>query len=406
MQVPTTEFSVGSLAGCQDPYALYAELLEQGPVLRNGETWLVLGRAEAEAVLRSPQARSGFAADLYRQVLPPSAAREELGNRINFLDPPDHSRVRRLVAKVFSPKRVEALRPYLHRLCRDKLRALESNDVVDLITGFAHQIPSFVISELLGVPVRERDRLTDLADRVADLLGSGVFDPAKVERALPAAEEMHATLRGLIDVRRSVPRDDLLSALIAVEEDRQHLTESELLSLAATLYSAGHRTTRDLFSNGLARLLADAPTVAAFRRGEIDSPAIVEEFLRFETPTHYVARMGAEPIDAVDTTIPPRETIVVMLAAANRDPRAYDDPHRFEPRRWKGQPEPPPPLSFALGAHFCLGASLARMEAGVMLETLFETFPQLRLTDQPLRWRHTGLFRGLETLPVVTGPAL
>jgi cytochrome P450 len=401
---PTTDFSPGDLARAPDPYALLASVRTAGPVLRSHGSWIVLGREAGEAVLRCPAARSGFIAELYRGFLPPGAAREELGSRINFLDPPDHPRVRRLVAKAFTPRRTEALRPFVERLCRSILATLPAHEPIDLVERFAHAIPSLVISELLGVPVADRDRLTRLADRVAALLGLAGLDAARRDDAVAAAEEMHAALRALLDERRRVPADDLLSALLAAEEHAQRLSPSELLSLAATLYSAGHRTTRDSFSNGLAVLLGEPELVRAVQGGALPAAAVVEEFLRFETPTHYVARTLVAPLEVAGVTIPADEPIAVILAAANRDPEAYADADRFDPWRWVREPEPPAVLSFAFGPHFCLGAHLARLENELMLRTLLAVRPALALAGGPLEWRHTGLFRGLAALPVRLGP--
>jgi cytochrome P450 len=398
-------FSLGDLVGSTDPYALFAAARAAGPVLRSTGSWLVLGHAEATALLRSVLTRSGFIADLYRQVLPPGAARDEMAHRVNFLDPPDHTRVRRVVAKAFTPRRVEALKPYVAALCRELLAPLAGAPRVDLIAAFAHQVPSLVISELLGVPAEDRHRLTVLSDRVSELLGLRATLAGELEAPLAAAESLHAYLRELLERRRRRPADDLLSALLAAEEDGERLTERELLSLAATLYSAGHRTTRDLFANGLSALLPDRALVRSIQTGAIPVAAVIEEFLRFETPTHYVARMLAEPMELGGVEIPAGEPIAVVLAAANRDPAAYAAPDRFDPARWLRAPEPPPPLSFAFGAHFCLGASLARLEADTMLETLLAVLPAIALAGEPLRWRHTGLFRSLEALPVRPGPA-
>jgi len=400
---PTTSFGPGDLAHCDDPYALLRELRAQAPVLRGSGSWIVLGHAEALAVLRSGAARSGFIGALYRSLLPPGAARDEMSHRINFLDPPDHTRVRKLVAKAFTPRRVERLRPFVGALAKQLLTPLVGDAPVDLLEAFSHPVPSLVISELLGVPTRDRDRLTKLADRVSSLLGLAGLASADREAALAAAEEMHAYLRELLGERRAAPRDDLLSALAAVEEDEQRLSESELLSLAATLYSAGHRTTRDLFTNGLAVLLQDRPRWNACVAGALPAEAIVEEFLRFETPTHYVARKLVEPLAVGGVEIPADEPITVLLAAANRDPSVYTEAERFVPERWTASPLPPAPLSFAFGPHFCLGASLARLEAEVMLRSLADSFPDLALADAALEWRHTGLFRGVRALPVRTG---
>ena len=402
--IPTTEFGPGDLATAPDPYALLAALRVRGPVQRGPGSWVVLGHAEVLAVLRAAAARSGFIGAIYRNTLPPGAARDEMGHRINFLDPPDHTRVRKLVAKAFTPRRVAGLRPYVVALCRELLAAHDGDAVIDLIANFAHAVPSLVISELLGVPTEDRDLLTALSDRVSALLGLAGLDGARRGDAVAAAEEMHAYLRALLAARRREPRDDLLTALLAVEEDHERLSESELLSLSATLYSAGHRTTRDLFSNGLAVLLHEPARIEAVQRGALPPAAVVEEFLRFETPTHYVARMLAAPLAVGGITIPAGEPITLLLAAANRDPAAYAEPDRFEPRRWLADPAPPAPLSFAFGPHFCLGASLARLEAETMLETLLAARPAIALAGEALEWRHTGLFRGLRALPVRLGP--
>ncbi len=292
-----------------------------------------------------------------------------MAHRINFLDPPDHPRVRTLVAKAFTPRRSESLEPYVRdlagSLAADLAVRLGDGETVDLIAAYSHQVPSRVISELLGVPVADRDRLTDLADRVSALLGLAGLDAEKLGAAVAAAEEMHGYLGALFEERRRRPADDLVSALLAVEDEGRRLAPAEMLSLAATLYSAGHRTTRDLFSNGMAVFLADGDARAALAGGAFSAADLVEEFLRFETPTHYVARM-------------------------------------LKPRRWRGSPLPPAPVSFAFGPHFCLGASLARMEARVMVETLQASLPALTLAAAPLRWTHTGLFRALAELPVLS----
>ena len=396
------EFQLGDLKDAEDPYGLFDAARSAGPVQRSGGSWLIFGHAEATALLRNSATRSGFIADGYLNRLPPGAAREEMGHRINFLDPPRHGRVRKLVGKVFTPRRTARLRPFVEGLARDLLDPITGDRSIDLIQAYAHEVPSLVISELLGVPVEYRDRLTTLSDHVSRLLGTG-NDADELARAISAAEEIHETLRGLLDARRHSPENDLLSALLSAEEDDDRLTESELLSLAATLYSAGHRTTRDLFSNGLAALLPHQDFLSATRDGSLPIAAVVEEFLRYETPTHMVARMLAEPMELAGQKISPGEPIAILLAAANRDSRSYANPERFDPWRWTSDPEPPAPLSFALGAHFCLGASLARMEVGIMLEVLIESFPEMRLADQPLRWHHTGVFRGLDSLPVIPG---
>ncbi len=395
-----SDFDPSQLATAADPYALLAEARQRGAVQRGESHWLVFGYAAAEQVLRSPSGRSGFIAEFYRAVLPAGAVRDEFSHRINFLDPPHHQRVRRIIAKAFTPRRIAAVQPFVAETSRALLRQLGARREFDLYGDFAHQVPALVISELLGVPPEDRERLTRLSDDVAKLLGLLGLTEDRLREGVAAAEEMHEYLDALVAERRRDPRDDLLTALVEAEDDDQRLSEGELLSLAATLYSAGHRTTSDLFSNGTAALLADQEIWAMAVRGEIPIDAVISEYLRYETPTHYVARMMTEPLEVAGVTIAANEPVLVLLAAANRDPAAYERPERFDPTRWSTGFEPPAPLSFALGAHYCLGANLARLEAEEMLRALIEVVPAARLATDELRWRHTGLFRGLEELPI------
>ena len=400
----TAGFQIGDLKSSQDPYAiLEAARAKSGAVFDAGGSWFIFGHAEGTKILRNASTRSGFIADGFRRRLPAGAAQDEMAHRINFLDPPDHTRVRRLVGKAFTPRLTASLRPFVETIVRDLLAKFPEDEPVDFVHDFAHEVPSLVISELLGVPVSDRDRLTQLSDQVSRLLGTDNTED-EMSNAIVGAEEMHETLRALLAERRAQPKDDLLSALLAAEDERENLSETELLSLAATLYSAGHRTTRDLFSNGLTALLPRPDFIAAIQGGELPIAAVVEEFLRYETPTHMIGRMLTEPLEVGGHKIEPGQYIGVLLAAANRDPEAYDRPNDFDPWRWTRKPAPPAPLSFALGAHFCVGASLARLEVGVMLEILLQIFPKIRLHDDALTWHHTGVFRGVDSLPVILGP--
>ena len=256
---------------------------------------------------------------------------------------------------------------------------------VEIMHGLAHQLPSLVISELLGVPEAVRDQLTGLSDAITPVFGTSVSELDRAV-AVAAAEEMHAILGAEMDHRRAEPADDLLSALVAVEADG--LSRAELMSLVATLYSAGHRTTRDLFGNGLELLLASGVSLD----GAVDA-AVIDEITRLATPTHYVARFAGEDVDVGGEPVAAGTPIMVFLAAANRDPAVYDRPDEYDPGR-NGRPA----LSFALGPHFCLGASLARMEVEAMLTAVSTRFPQARVSDRPRRWHQRGPFRGLDEL--------
>lgn len=396
--MPHVDFAPTDLSHLDDPYPRLAALRRVAPVVRlESGFWAVSGYEAAMEVFRQRGAASGPIAQRYLASLPPGAARDEMSHRINFLDPPDHPRVRGLVSKAFTPRRVADLLPWIAATAERLLDGLDGAPTVDLLAGFAHQLPSLVISELLGVPSADRDQLTAWSDAVAPLLGLELSDADRA-RALAASEAFHAYLGALLDARRRQPGDDLLSALLAAEEDGERLSRTELLSLAATLYSAGHRTTRDLFSNGLSVLLRAPERYRRVVGGEWSIPDVVAEFLRYETPTLFVVRIPVEPIRVGGETIGAYEPILIYLAAANRDPAAYPDPDEFRPR-----PEAPPALSFAYGPHYCLGASLARNEAEVMLAALVRRWPRLTLSA-PLRWHLRGPFRGLDELVVRIPP--
>ncbi len=389
-------FEPTDLAHLADPYPALAELRRVGPIVRlQSGFWAVTGYEAAMDVFRQRACASGPIAQRYVVGLPPGAARDEMSHRINFLDPPDHTRVRGLVSKAFTPRRVAGIIPWIAATAERLLDELDAERELDLLHRFAHQVPSLVISELLGVPSADRDQLTAWSDAVSPLLGLELSD-AERAGALQASEAFHAYLGRLLEARGREPGDDLLSALLAAEENGERLSRVELLSLAATLYSAGHRTTRDLFTNGMSVLLGDPIRFRRVVDGGWSAADVVAEFLRYETPTLFVARIPLEPVTIADVEVGAYEPLLVFLAAANRDPATYADPDVFRPGR-----DEPPALSFAYGPHYCLGASLARTEAEVMLATLTRRWPDLALpADRPLRWHQRGPFRGLDELVV------
>ena len=397
-----SSFHPTDLERTQDPYPLFARLREQAPLVKlESGFWAVTGYDAAMDALKSPACGSSPIALRYLEGLPAGAARDEMSHRINFLDPPDHTRVRALVSKAFTPRRIAELRPWIEATARrllDVLDARARSGEIDLLHELAHQLPSLVISELLGVPAADRDRLTSWSDEVSPLLGVSVPADAKA-RAVAAAEEFHAYLGTLLDERRKHPGDDLLSALLAAEEAGEKLKRVELLSLAATLYSAGHRTTRDLFTNGMSVLLTSPERWHDVVAGRASVAEVVEEFLRFETPTLFVARVPLVATTIGGVAVGAYEPLLVFVAAANRDPAVFEEPDKFRPGRGGA-----PALSFAYGAHYCLGASLARSEAEVMLAAVVERWPELRLAEScTLKWHQRGPFRGLDEL-VVTAP--
>lgn len=391
------EFEPIALGEVADPYPLYAAQRAVAPVARSESGfWCITGYDEAAALLRDPRSTTGVFGEHFRQILPEgSAARSELGRRINLLDPPDHTRVRGLVGKAFTPRRIDALRPWIRGVADELLAKAESDgDVIDLLP-VAHALPSLVISELLGVPDADRALLSELTELTAPLLGFGV-GTAAWQRGLEASERFADYVEQLLADRRQHLGDDLLSALVTAEDEGDRLDHEELMSLVVTLYAAGHRTTRDLFSNGMAALLGCG---AEQRAAAAEDPVrATEEIVRYGTPTHYVARAPRERVTVGEAEIGALEPVLVFLAAANRDPRRFTDPERFDVTR---TPDPPP-LSFALGAHFCLGAALARAEVAILLDATLARWPGVDAAEDDHGWWTAGPFRGLTSLRVRT----
>jgi cytochrome P450 len=394
-------FDPSQLAELDDPYPVFDVLRSVGPSLITASGLLVVtGYDAADETLRDKRFRTGPIAERFRQTLPPGAAQDELGYRINFLDAPDHSRVRSLIQRAFTPARVLDMRPWVESKAEDLLDAIEARaretgeESFDIRADLAHSLPSLVISEMLGVPLADRDQLTEWTEAVTPLLSVHV-PTRQLAPALEASEHFAAYAAALIAKRRAAPGDDLLTAMLQVKDGNERLSREELLSLVVTLYSAGHRTTRDLFTNGLHALLQHAEMYAAIVKDENRASGAIDEFLRFETPTLYVARVPTEAAEIAGVPVPAYSPVIILLAAANRDPQHFKDPNEFDIARDEG-----PPLSFAAGAHHCLGAALARMEAEVMLIAVTRRWPKLALSGRPPAWWSSGPFRGLTHLQV------
>jgi len=392
-------FDPTQLAEVDDPYPIFDTLHEGGPSVETDAGYhVVVGYDAAQSVLRDDRFSSGRIGQYYRTTLPDGAAQERLGNRLNFMDPPDHTRVRGLVVTAFTPQRVQALRDWVesktHELLDGVEESFDSGESVDIRAELAHELPSAVISELLGVPVEDRDQLTKWTEAITPLLNVQMA-AEDMEQALDASEQFADYARELVAQRRADPGDDLLTDLIEAEEDDQSLSRAELVSLFITLYSAGHRTTRDLFSNGLYELLQHPDDYAAIADDPELVPGAVQEFLRYETPTLYVGRVPTEDVTVEGQSVDAETITLVVLGAANRDPEVYTDPHQFDIRR-----DGPDPLSFAAGRHRCLGAPLATMEAAVMLRAVTRRFPDLSLSNPEPLWWNSGPFRGLSHLEV------
>jgi cytochrome P450 len=320
-------------------------------------------------------------------------ALRQLFTSMLVLNPPDHTRLRRLVSGAFTARRVQALRPAITRMVDDLLDAMSGE--VDFIGGFAFPLPVNVIGELLGVPTQDRAQFQSLVRDWTQVLE--VITPDVLSRADPAAATIRDYLAGLVAERRRRPGADLLSALVAAEEVGDQLSEDELLSTAALLFAAGFETTTNLLANGLVALLQHPAELGLLRERPDLAQAAVEELLRFDSPVQIVGRVVVEPVELGGITVAAGERVVAYLGAGNRDPERFTDPDRLQLNRTDNAP-----LSFGGGIHYCLGAPLARLEAQLALPALVRRFPRLALSGVPER-RDSLSIKGFTRLPVNTG---
>ena len=392
-----------------NPFGYFAEARARCPVQRvrladGHPAWVVLGYDAARRALydsclsKDMLAALQEAGDVVAEGLPgPEFSRHMLN-----VDPPDHTRLRRLASRAFVPGRIAALEPTIRAIAGsllDELDAAGPGATVDLIEGYAYPLPFGVIGELLGIPAADRPRLHTWFQV---LLSGWAGDPPPA--AVEASDGIVAYLRELVDDKRRSPADDLVSVLIAATEG-DALSTQELLSSLFQLVVAGHDTTASLIGNGVVALLDHPGQFQALLADLGQLPVAIEELIRFTAPVpHATFRMTAEPVTLAGVQIPAREQVLVCLGAANRDPGRFPAPDVLDIGRDDG-----PNLGFGHGAHYCLGAPLARLEARVAFEELLGRHPGLRLAigRDALAWAHgDGLvLRGLVSLPLVLGPS-
>jgi cytochrome P450 len=391
----------------QDPHPLQARLREEGPVAliempEGFNAWLVTRYPDVRAALADQRLCKDW-----RKLMPAGAETPAEGSPENMLsvhmlnlDPPDHERVRRLVTKAFTARRVADLRPRIAAITASLLDDLAANgaDTVDLLESFAFPLPVIVISELLGIPAADRDKFRAWSNAV-------VSSVTKPEQMQTVAAEMIAYFSAQTEARRRSPgaTDDLLSALVQAQDEGDRLSTGELISMVFLLLVAGHETTVNLIASGTLALLLDPAAHARLRADRSLLSAAVEEMLRYTSPVnHATFRFTTEPTQLAGVDIPAGNIVVVGLSSANRDESRFAEPGSFDlDRDTAGH------VAFGHGIHYCLGAPLARLEAEIAFGGLLDRFPDLALAVPPseLRWRPSTLIRGLETLPVRLGLA-
>jgi cytochrome P450 len=388
-----------------DPYPTFARLREQAPVYFSEahDCWLITRHDDVSACFRDPRL-SANRANRYAGSLPPQSRAMlaplvgNLGRWALLIDPPDHTRLRGLISTAFTPKVIEQLRPRIAELTEELLERIARVEEFDLISDFAYPLPVIVIGELLGLPREHADRLKHWSDAFGAFLGAVTMSPTIVGDALRAVVDLEAYFREQLEHRRASPTDDLLTALLHAHEQDDRLDEQELLSTCTMLLFGGHETTTNLIGNGVLTLLQHPDQLARLRQDpEGRATNMVEELLRFESPVLRMGRIALEPIPLRGQTIAAGDRVFLMLAAANRDPEQFVDPERFDIGRIDNRH-----LSFGLGPHYCLGATLGRLEARIAIPRLFERLPKLRLPEIfRARWLENLTVRGLEELPLL-----
>ena len=396
-----------------NPYPFYARLRTQAPVHRDTSTsgeggWVLTRHADVMAALRDPRVTAerlgmprsyDWLPEAYQ-----AAARQVfrvMPHQLLFLDPPDHTRLRALMSKAFTPRLVEGMRPRVARLANELLDAVHGAGEMDVIAALAYPLPAIVIAELLGVPVEDRQQFIRWSSDFGGFLDGSSLTMEEAVQALVGVSEFMDYFRDIIARRREAPRDDLLQALLVARERDDALTEDELLANLVLLLAAGHGTTTHLIGNGVLALLRNPDQLQRL----YDDPSLVvtavPEMLRYDSPVQLTGRTAREEITIGGVSIGAGQHLTVILGAANRDPAQFADPDRLD----VGRPENRI-MSFGYGIHFCLGAPLARLEAEEVFTALVRRLPRLRPAPgalEHLEWQPSVVFRGLGALPVEFG---
>jgi cytochrome P450 len=390
--------SAGSL---ENPYPIYQLLRTLRPVMQvpvpgfdGPGVWLLTRYRDVHFVLKDPR----FSADRMRAPLvrenidrlPPFIRQSAQGLRsLLIMDPPDHTRVRKLVNRAFTPKRIGELRVRIEDIVNERLDAIAASGQTDLIHDFAEPLPAIVIAELLGVPAEDHRQFREWSSQLIAAIAAPSAE-ARQRASAAAGMKLLDYLAATIAARRRQPRDDLISAMIHAQEETDALSDEELLATCNLLLLAGHETTTNLIGNGILALLREPDQLERLRGEPGLLPTAIEELLRFDGPVQATVRVATEDVEIDGHIVPQGALVLVSLGAANHDPDVFDTPDRIDIAR-----DPNPHLSFGFGTHFCMGAPLARLEAEVAFGALLVRFPKLTLLDDAPEYRPNPILRGL-----------
>ncbi|MBW4636527.1 MAG: cytochrome P450 [Iphinoe sp. HA4291-MV1] len=387
-----------------NPYPIYHRLRSEDPVHRYflEDDWVLTRYADVKAILRSGRVRTHNQPELLQlknQYLQNQGknlnALDHASNKFLFyMNPPDHTRLRGLVVKAFSPAVVERMRPCIQQIVNDLLGQIQSKGTMDVITDLASPLPVTVIGKMLGIPNEAQDQLHQWSNVLFRILDS-LVSLEEYEVINKVIEDFQEYLRNLVAEREKDPQEDLISTLIAAREENERLSQEELLATCILLFMTGEETTVNTIGNGMLALLNHPEQLKTL----IQEPTIiqnaVEEILRYDSPVQMTTRIAIDNIEIGNQTIQAGEKIIICLGSANRDPAQFPNPEQLNLNRTENNH-----LAFGDGIHYCLGSALARAQAQIAINTLLQQFPDLKLASDKLEWRKNIVLRGLKTLPV------
>ncbi|MEI5907810.1 cytochrome P450 [Bacillus spongiae] len=387
-----------------NPYPTLAYFREHDPVhpffISRGEyqrnAWLITRYQDVLTLLKHEDVTK----DVINTLSEEEKIQDEFGdsldllvNNMLFKDPPDHSRLRLLVHKVFTPKMIAGLKDRIEQISIELIEEMKTKVEIDLLEDYAVPLPVTVISEMMGIPKEDRHKFRAWSNAITNV-SNGVEDAKNFEASI---QEFVQYLEEIIEKRKKGPSDDIISGLVIAEEDGEMLSHKELLSMLFLLIVAGHETTVNLIGNGMLALLQNRDQLETLRSHPEHMKTAIEEFLRFTNPVEFgTSRYAVRDFMFHEHQIKKGDFLFLGLAAANRDPKQFVNPNELDITR-----SPNKHLAFGNGIHFCLGAPLARLEGQVAFKHLLEHFPNISLNEEKeLKWRHSEIFRGLEALPI------